>query len=294
MKAPYVALLASLSVSCASAIPPEPPSDAGTTANARLLSCEEGNDRFEPNDAEDSATAVDIGVAIQGILCRPDDDFFRIEVQQDCLLDLAFAAPLRPRNGWLFTEGITTPLSSILPEHIRTGSDRVLLLSLRDDPGEPSEIPYTFTAVETCIDDLSCPTDDPFEPNDGLGTNARFLRNNPDSAIGIVCPGNDDFFGFFRQTQCESRFSITFSHTVGNLNLELINDDGAVVASSLSTTDNEEITVFTGPLSPNFVTLRVFGVNGASGPYRLTYSCTGAPIGEGEGEGETPDAGSGP
>jgi hypothetical protein len=103
-------------------------------------------------------------------------------------------------------------------------------------------------------------TDDGFEQNDSAAAPASM--NGGTHAGLMVCAGDDDFYAFTAATSLT--VGITFQHAQGDLDLELYKD-GALVTSSTSTSDAEQVTA-TGAGS---YVVRVLGYSGAAGAYTM-------------------------
>lgn len=119
--------------------------------------------------------------------------------------------------------------------------------------------------------DLTCPEDDAFEPNDELDTASPI--NPGDVTEAIVCSGNPDHYIFSGNDGDDLTITATFSHSEGDLDMQLFREgEPSPRASSSSTTDNEFIsyTVASGE-GGNYI-VRVFGFASASNTYSLTVN----------------------
>jgi hypothetical protein len=125
---------------------------------------------------------------------------------------------------------------------------------------------YRLEVDEICLGQIGCPADDPFENNDDRASASIIGRN--DEVLAAICGIDEDFFGVTPQQGCTTTFAASFEHDDGDIDLQLLNANGGVIASSLSTSDAESI-AFTAPNGTR-VTLRVFGASGAQNRYRLT------------------------
>lgn len=144
--------------------------------------------------------------------------------------------------------------------------------------------PIYFSNIERLHRDLSTDPDlvvlkaDPYEPNDTLST-AHYLGTgetiNVDPSID---PGGDeDFFEFLTQYSGTLDFHVFFSHADGDIDIEVQDSDGTVIASALSTTDNERITI--AAVRDETYFLRVFGADQTvENAYEFSVINTPAPI----------------
>ena len=87
---------------------------------------------------------------------------------------------------------------------------------------------------------LSCPGDDQWEQNDQLETAAIFHLGG-EALGGIVCGEDLDHFRFDGDQGCTVQVSLEFDHGDGNLDLVLLDGDGAELAASRSDDDHEQI-----------------------------------------------------
>ncbi|MBU1241898.1 hypothetical protein KKD52_06930 [Myxococcota bacterium] len=101
---------------------------------------------------------------------------------------------------------------------------------------------------------------DAAEPNNAP-TAATPLTSGSQSGLQI-CEADEDWFTF--TTTGPFTVSIAFSHAVGDIDMQLL-QNGAVVQTSQGSSDAETITGDAGTWS-----LRVYGYSGATGPYSLT------------------------
>ncbi len=111
---------------------------------------------------------------------------------------------------------------------------------------------------ETCQASGHCTnrvcTPDGFEPNDAAGS-ATALQVGNYGALSL-CGGDQDFYSFDLLTGDPLEIQVLFRHAEGDINLELRGPANQVVASGVSTTDNESITL-AAPSDGRYV-LRVF------------------------------------
>lgn len=232
------------------------------------LSCP-ADDSREDNDDATGAAALDEGVSMDGILCGTDQDWFEVPVAVGCIADarLDFVdadgdvdLELRRADGSTvqgYSRGVTDSerLTKVVVE---SGMSYRVYFGVADAANV-----YRFVVDERCA--VSCPTDDPWEPNDSR-TVAPDLKATLDEVVGAVC-ASEDFFDTVPQSGCTLGVTLDFDDAHGDLDLELQDTAGAVLASSRGTTNHEELEF----LSSNGarVVLRVFGFSGATATYRL-------------------------
>jgi hypothetical protein len=113
----------------------------------------------------------------------------------------------------------------------------------------------------------SC-TDDNLEPNDSRAA-AKAVTSGREVAA-TICANDDDYYKITVAAGRGIDARITFRHSVGDLDFELLGPTGARVAISEGTTDTERVAA-TG-LAAGEYTLRVYGYSGAGGAYTLNVT----------------------
>ena len=118
---------------------------------------------------------------------------------------------------------------------------------------------------------------DPFEPNDTLAT-AWYLGSGAVINVDpVIDPDGDvDFFRFVADETGDMDFQVFFDHSDGDIDIEVLDVSGSVIASSLTTTDNERIVI--PVVADETYFLRVFGFGGAENIYNFTVLNTPAPV----------------
>jgi len=111
---------------------------------------------------------------------------------------------------------------------------------------------------------LGGPTEDQFEPNNTRAT-ARLIDSGFYSALYA---GDDDWYATDLQPYQDLIVQLYFMQTQGDLQLQVYNPAGALVASSMGTTNTEQLEVSTGSGGGRW-TIRVFGKNGAKNYYHM-------------------------
>lgn len=114
------------------------------------------------------------------------------------------------------------------------------------------------------------PTGDRFEDNDTLAT-ATVLAASDDATfdgLSIDAAGDDDFYEITASLDGVLEVSIDFTDANGDLDLELLNAAGQVVASSAGVTDTESVSVSAAAGETFFA--RVYGFSSATNDYALS------------------------
>ena len=123
---------------------------------------------------------------------------------------------------------------------------RVLLSSDSGSPGNSYDLDLLQTSLEP-----NCSAGDYFEPNDSFAT-ASPLIDGAVSALSVCSTGDEDYYEFPLFTGETLELSLAFDHGEGDIDLELLDSSGTVVASSFSSTDDEFLS-YAVPSSGNYV-----------------------------------------
>ena len=114
--------------------------------------------------------------------------------------------------------------------------------------------------------------EDNYEENDSLG--ASYALNNSDQRNlsdidGVATQTDEDWYSFqIENGNFGLRFDIDFMHTEGDIDLEIYDSFGALIALSRSVTDGESID-YNAPLAPGTYFARIYGSNTGNGPFLL-------------------------
>lgn len=220
-------------------------------------------DFYEPNDTLGDAADAGEGI-FAGTICADDLDHFAFSVgagtevsvlldgfvHDDGDLDLALLAgdgtPLVTSAGVEDTELVTWCSAE--------NGELVAAVSGYLGSENPYELTITTAAGDCCVDDGLEP--DPFlDPT---------LIESGDTIDGTICPDNDDHFAFEVTEESLVNIVLVFDSVVTDIDIELLDESGVVVASS-ETIGDEEITYLAE--TPGIYTLRVYGYAGDAGDY---------------------------
>ena len=115
--------------------------------------------------------------------------------------------------------------------------------------------------------------EDGLEPNDSLGGARSISLPFSSSNLNIDQDSENDYYRVVVPSSGTFAISVTFTHSLGNINLRLLNSAGTTLASSLSTTNNESIN-YQVPAGGTYY-IRVYGNgSGSCNKYSLTASFT--------------------
>lgn len=117
------------------------------------------------------------------------------------------------------------------------------------------------------VEDLC--TDDVAEENDDMASAGNVLLSS--SYAATICPFDDDYYAF---TAPSGFFGVRldFTHSLGDLDLQVLDASGVVVRQSTGITDRESIDLLTFPTPTGYI--RVFGYQEGGGDYSLSFGST--------------------
>lgn len=253
-----------------------------TATCAAELSCP-ADDAFEDNDAAEAARPLAEGTPAIGVVCPDDEDWYSFQAPPGC----AAVAELDFVHS---TEG-DLDLRFVRADGSNGGSS----LSVDDDEraveGGSAEGPlfvrvygvgsdtnsYRLEVDRVCEDDLACPADDPFEPNDERTAASRLFP--PSDIPATACAADEDWYRVSLSSGCTLDVVASFSHDDGDIDLELRDSSDTLLASSRSTDDDEELSHTADGFTTAYVGVFVFQ-GGGTPRYRLSVeeSCPDAGV----------------
>jgi hypothetical protein len=235
------------------------------------------DDADEENDAADTATVLERNLAHTAAVCGSDVDFFAL-LASDCMTDVevTFTHSRGDIDLELHDGDPTTAIASsagtsnrerltrLVPD---SATARVLLFNGTDaNTGNG----YRIVVDEVCAAEQACPGDDVFEDNDTRQTAQKLEPNS--GILAAICGADEDFFRYSLTTGCTATFAADFSHAAGDIDVQLLSNAGAVLASAVSSDDDEQLT-HTATATGDVV-LRVFGIGGVTNGYELNVTTT--------------------
>ncbi|MEW5855245.1 MAG: PPC domain-containing protein [Myxococcota bacterium] len=230
------------------------------------------DDAREPNDTSAAAVLVTPGTITGLQICARDDDFFAVDVPAGGSLTASISfthaegdldlALLDSAGNTITSSTGTTGTETV--SYTATTAVRVLIraygfLSAEND--------YSLTVTVTG-GTPGC-TDDAFEDND---TSAAATAVTPGSRNGQVCSGDDDYYRITLGAGETIQVDVLFTDADGDLDLRLRDSNQAVVASSTSTNDDENLT-YTAATGGTFY-IQVYGWQGAANDYVMNITVT--------------------
>ncbi|MDX9720368.1 MAG: pre-peptidase C-terminal domain-containing protein [Myxococcota bacterium] len=227
-------------------------------------------DAFESNDSPDSASSLSAGSYDELSVCG-DEDWYAINLEADQSLTVEL----------LFEHGPSSDLDLYL---YSPSSESPVAVSDGSVDGEKATVPQTEAgeylirvfefsdasasyAMQLNVGGASC-VNDPQEPNNTrseawpLGADALLWVED-----GMLCPGENDWFAVQHDSDGAFAATLVFDANAGDLDLELFDAQGTLVAFSRRPSDLEEIEL--ASLPSGTYALRVYGYQNASAEYVL-------------------------
>lgn len=245
-------------------------------------------DAFEDNDAYGDAAFISDGTETGLNVCTGDDDFYRLLVSggdtvtaevtfnhAEGDIDLAllglFGIPLNRSSTSNNTERVSYTFQN--------GGFAAIQVTLYADSGSTPGNPYTLNVTVTSGGTNPPPTctEDSREPNDASSSATAISAGATNNLVS--CPSNDDFYRLALTAGDQVSLTVQFIDAEGDIDAEIRDPAGTIVASGTTNTDNETLT-FTAASTGNYV-LRAFLYGDAGSTpgntYALSTNITGAP-----------------
>lgn len=231
--------------------------DDSTCNTARV--CQRcATDPFEPNNTRETAATLPAGDNPGLTVCAGDDDWFRHQARanQSLTVSLDFLnasgdvdLQLVSSSGRVLQESLSVEDGERV-DHVSSADETVFVrVYLFGDT------PANGYALRTRVGstDVACPAGDRYDPNNSAPQAVRI----PDGSYPalIACEGSDDWFRFSAFAGSEVTVTATFLHAEGDIDLEVRNGAGNLVAEADSQTNNETLRFV--PTASGFYALRV-------------------------------------
>jgi hypothetical protein len=257
--------------------------DAGNTYNLwwdDLISTGPTDDNYEQNDdytqAYDLSSDEDTWLStIDGYGIQADDDWYEIYITsgyERLMVDLIFTHSLGDIDIGVYDASLTLITYSVSTtdneyiDYLLPSDGTYYLLILGEDAGNEYDLWW---------DDLSStgPTDDNYEQNDDY-TQAYDLSSYEDIWLSTIdgygIQADDDWYEIYITSGNERLIvDLTFTHSEGDIDLEVYDASLNLIRGSWSTTDNEHLT-YTVPSSGTYYLLIWWGDQGNE--YDLKWS----------------------
>ena len=219
-------------------------------------------DIYEDNDAEVDATPVTVGGYPSLASCPSDDDYFAIELLAGDVLDVDLTfdngegdidLDILDPSGAVVISSNTSTDDEAATWTAATSGEHYILVSLFADAGDPTT-PGNVYDLTVGMSLAAC-VDDSYEDNDTDAT-AAAIGDGVYPGLG-ACPTDDDYYAVALLTGDEITVDLAFATAEGDIDLELLDPSGALLASSTSITDDESLGPITTATGGDFL-VRVF------------------------------------
>ncbi len=232
------------------------------------------NDPAEPDDSPGQAPAVAAGAGVVALpgrrLCPNDRDLVRLEARagQETQVTARWPAELGDltltvldAGGQPLATGAATGPGHAALSHTHV-DDAPAYLEVR--PAIPGlRLGY---ALEVAVRDIPC-ADDPAEPDDDA-TTAPSLASGQ-TATGTLCPADADLRRLTVGAGELWRVALAFDHAAGDLDLELLGDDGQTVLGRAASERSLEVLTFEANAGGTLFA-RVLGAGLATNAWQLS------------------------
>ena len=236
--------------------------------------CED--DALEDNDNRQQAREITDG-ATSGQICSGDEDWFSVQLDAGGSLiatisfdgaagnlDFEVVGPNGDRLGTSADPDANVEEVSIFEV---PASGRYALRVFSPIGAENSYTLDLITEASTCDDDT--------EENNDSREDAALIAFGDLPGL-TICPMDDDWFAVELNDSEALTASLSFTHADGDIDLQIVNEEGTVIGASVSFTDGEEVTI--DPVEgAGLVYVRVYGFLGASNAYDMTLTRIDAP-----------------
>jgi subtilisin-like proprotein convertase family protein len=226
-------------------------------------------DRFEPNDGFNTATDLgQLGDRAEhdlSIQATGDGDYYRFTAAANGTLDVSlnFMHALGDLSMGLFNaaqqpiaESSTATDIEQLSASVTSGATYYLRV-VGTDGATNEDYSLTFDGPGGAVGDRFENNDDP-----ETATNFGILGDRMEQHLSVQLPNDDDYYRFSASGTGDLQATIAFTHAMGDLDFRLLNAQMEVVAESVSTSDDEQLTALVDAGSIYY--LHVFGHQGAT------------------------------
>jgi hypothetical protein len=229
------------------------------------------SDQFEPNDTPGNATSIDPGTYETPVLSPDDRDVYAVELDRGEELSATV-------DGGTATLRLLDPSGDTAAERAVAGNGTLAVTASKagiyyvDVRGvENDTVDYTLSVGVTPDDGTGDGTEqEAFEPNDDFRGAARIDPGDYDELR--VDPADRDVFAVALDAGERLRARIGFAHAEGDLDLAMYGPARLQQGNSVSTTDNEVVSVTAETNGTYYV--EVYGYQGATAAYDLSISTT--------------------
>ncbi|MEZ4319660.1 MAG: hypothetical protein R3F61_19245 [Myxococcota bacterium] len=220
------------------------------------------DDPAEPNDSVATAVPSEGGVGL--VVCATSADYWSVTVAAGEQIDVRVQfdgslndidVKLRSSTGSVLDTSETTSDEENVSWFNDTGAEATVVVHVyMFTPGGVNE--YDFTVARTAC------TDDTSEPNDDLA-GATPITSLADR---VLIATNEDWYAFTVSDQELLTVEVPHDASMGDLDLQLVDADGTVLASATTGADTEAVAYFNDSGADATIALRVFFWAGSAAP----------------------------
>ncbi|MBN2361389.1 MAG: PPC domain-containing protein [Deltaproteobacteria bacterium] len=237
--------------------------------------CEETN---EPNNTVGEATPVSTS-PFSDLLCRGDVDYLRLQGHANTRLHIEVG--VSPGSSYVTVE-ILDSAATILRSASFSSSGTQLAFNINVAADAPfyvllraanyaSADEYNYTVSFSDLPPLTC-NNEAGEPNDSIAEADGSTLTVDESLTRVICGESDqDYFKFTAPANQRSIVTATFTGTEGNINLQLVNSGGTLIASSTNSSASVEKVTMTAT-SDTVVYARVYRTYTSSAVEAQSYT----------------------
>jgi hypothetical protein len=228
------------------------------------------DDNREEDDTQDTAGVLIDQLDVTARICEGDEDWFQVNSGSGCLVQYV-ATPVAPASlamSAVDADGLgfdATPTSTQTAVRVIANGPTWLRATGEVDGN------YGLSGSSSVCSSVArtCPGDDPFEPNNSRSQAQQTMWNG---MFGAATCNDNDWYQFSEAEGCTATVNATFSHSSGDIDIELTDRNGLAIATGETGTNNESVSAVLGA---GAAYVRVFGYDGATNGYRLstTLSC---------------------
>jgi len=232
------------------------------------------DDAYEPNDSKTDAAYIIEGGTAGLQICAGDEDWYYLYLLGGETLEVSLA--FTHADGDLDLKLLDD--AGVVVARSTTVTDGEAASAAATTSGyyfiqvygyNQAQNDYTMTVTVSSA--AGC-ADDGYEPNNTAGA-ASFVSQGSFPGLQL-CAGDEDWYEVFLGAGDSLDASIAFTHADGDIDLRVQDATGAEIDQSLSTSDNEAVTVPTVSTYGSYF-LRVYGANsGVESSYALTVDIT--------------------
>lgn len=221
------------------------------------------DDNLEDNDGPDQVTFLRAGAQINGVSCPGDGDWFDVRLRPGQVAS-AVVVPAEPDAGLRWT--LYAPDLVVLASGPIGREGRIALPREHQLLALETMAPTAYR-LEVRAGEAACLDDDRFEPNNEQ-IDATQVELGFDSGGLTLCQEAPDWYVFRKPRGRAVLVEVDFSHREGDLDLEVVAEDGRFRESSTTVTDREVVEI-PAELPAGLYFARVYLLDAGRSSYRL-------------------------